>query len=102
MADDKVGFKDVLDVGLSTEVVPPRYGCPTCGVETKHVGVLGWRICTDCDKRVYVGMTEVEHKGLLDELAAAKSRITQLTLMYKNTDAELTKALRVLRDRGIL
>lgn len=99
---DDTKFKDSLDAGLSTDVVPPAHPCPKCNVETKDTGVTGWRLCTDCDTRIHIGLTEAQHMALIQEAADHKARVQQLTLMYQSTDAELTKALRTLRERGII
>lgn len=102
MADDKLKFGDAVDVSLSQEVVPPAHPCPTCGVETKDTGINGWRLCTDCNQRLYVGLTEQQHLMLLDDIQGAKARCQQYELMYKQTDAELTQALRTMRERGLI
>jgi hypothetical protein len=99
---DEMGTHDSVEAGISNEVVPPAHPCPTCKVETKDTGVQGWRICSDCDKRVHIGLTEAEHFALLEEVAGYKARVQQLTLMYQATDKELTAALKTMRERGII
>jgi hypothetical protein len=99
---DNMRFGDAVDVGLSTEVVPPAHPCPTCGVETKETALTGWRLCTDCDAQHHVGLSEAQHMALLDEVAAANARSQRYEMMYKAADVELTAALRTLRDRGII
>lgn len=99
---DLVKFGDAVEVGISQYVVPPRNPCPTCSVETKDTGIRGWHICTDCDKRVYIGLTEKQHLELLDELNGAKARVQQFEIMYRQADTELTVALKTLRERGII
>lgn len=100
---DSTKFRDFLDIGLSTEVVAPLHPCPSCSRETKYSGLDGWHICTDCDNlRVYVGLTETQHLQLLEDLTQAKARVQQFEVMYKQADKELTDALRILRDRGLI
>ena len=102
MSGDRIGFNDVLEATLSTAVIAPLHPCPHCAIETKDSGTLGWRCCTDCNQRVYVGLTEQQHHVLLGEISASRARVEQITVMYKAADSELSVALRTLRDRGII
>lgn len=94
-----ISATDTIEAGLSTKVVPPNFPCPKCKGESKESGTHGWRTC--CGSTFHIGLTEEQHKALLDELQGFKDRVEKLNEMYKGADTELTKIYRALSERGI-
>jgi hypothetical protein len=98
MDSGKVG--DAVNVGLESEAVSPVHPCAECGVETKDTGTHGWRFCSDCDKRLYVGLNEAQLLALMEDRDGYKARVQALEAAYKAVDLELTDKLRLMRERG--
>ena len=96
---DAMKFHDTAEAGLA-DYVPPNFPCPLCKGESKESGLKGWRVC--CGERIYIGLTEKELLELMEDRDGYKARVQTFETMYKKADAELTDALRTLRERGII
>lgn len=92
MAQDRVGARDEVEAGLAA-YAPPQFPCPSCGKETYYES-LGYRSCTPCTKRIYVGPTESE----LADLLSCRAGYQRLALEAARYDEEKRMLLNKLRD----
>ncbi len=92
MANDRVGTRDEVEAGLAA-YVPPQFPCPSCGKETYYES-LGYRSCTPCYKRIYVGVSESE----LADLVGCRAGYQRLALEAARHDEEKRVLLTQIRD----